>query len=76
VANVYDLPIHDQSFDLIYMITVINEINEIPDIPRELAEFHRVLKPSEPWYLASYLWTQITHWLKRSPKKSRPRTAN
>lgn len=43
VANVYDLPFDDQSFDLIYMITVINEI---PDIPRALAEFHRVLKTS------------------------------
>lgn len=42
VANVYDLPFDDQSFDLIYMIAVINEI---PDIPRALAEFHRVLKP-------------------------------
>ena len=43
VANVYDLPFGDQSFDLIYMIAVINEI---PDIPRALAEFHRVLKPA------------------------------
>lgn len=43
VANVYELPFDDQSFDLIYMIAVINEI---PDIPRALAEFHRVLKPS------------------------------
>jgi len=43
VANVYDLPFDDQSFDLIYMITVINEI---PDIPKALAEFHRVLKTS------------------------------
>ena len=42
VANVYDLPFEDGSFDLIYMIAVINEI---PDIPRALAEFHRVLKP-------------------------------
>ena len=43
VADVYDLPFEDDSFDLIYMITVINEI---PDIPRALLEFHRVLKPS------------------------------
>lgn len=43
VADVYDLPFEDTSFDLIYMIAVINEI---PDIPRALAEFHRVLKPS------------------------------
>jgi ubiquinone/menaquinone biosynthesis C-methylase UbiE len=43
VANVYELPFDDQSFDLIYMIAVINEI---PDIPRALAEFHRVLKPT------------------------------
>ena len=43
VANVYKLPFDDQSFDLIYMIAVINEI---PDIPQALVEFHRVLKPS------------------------------
>ena len=43
VANVYELPFEDQSFDLIYMIAVINEI---PDIPRALAEFHRVTKPT------------------------------
>ena len=43
VANVYDLPFDDQSFDLIYMIAVINEI---PNIPQALAEFHRVLKPT------------------------------
>jgi ubiquinone/menaquinone biosynthesis C-methylase UbiE len=43
VADVYDLPFEDASFDLVYMITVINEI---PDIPKALAEFHRVLKPS------------------------------
>lgn len=43
VADVYGLPFEDASFDLIYMITVINEI---PNIPKALAEFHRVLKPS------------------------------
>jgi ubiquinone/menaquinone biosynthesis C-methylase UbiE len=43
VADVYQLPFNDASFDLIYMIAVINEI---PDIPRALAEFHRVLKPT------------------------------
>jgi len=43
VENVYDLPFDDESFDLIFMITVINEI---PDIPRALSEFHRVLNNS------------------------------
>ena len=43
VANVYALPFDDGSFDLIFMITVINEI---PDIPRALSEFHRVLNNS------------------------------
>ena len=43
VADAYDLPFDDDSFDLVYMITVINEI---PDIPRALREFHRVLKPT------------------------------
>jgi len=41
VADVYELPFEDASFDLVYMITVVNEI---PDIPRALVEFHRVLK--------------------------------
>ena len=43
VVDVYELPFEDGSFDLVYMITVINEI---PDIPAALAEFQRVLKPS------------------------------
>lgn len=43
VADVYELPLDDSSFDLIYMIAVINEI---PDITRALREFHRVLKPN------------------------------
>ena len=43
VADVYDLPFDDASFNLIYMIAVINEI---PDIPQALAEFYRVLKPA------------------------------
>lgn len=42
VADVYDLPFDDASFDLVYMITVINEI---PDPAAAMAEFHRVLKP-------------------------------
>jgi ubiquinone/menaquinone biosynthesis C-methylase UbiE len=43
VADVYELPFDDNSFDLVYMITVINEI---PNIPAALVEFQRVLKPS------------------------------
>jgi ubiquinone/menaquinone biosynthesis C-methylase UbiE len=43
VADVYALPFDDASFDLIYMIAVINEI---PDIPRALTEFQRVLQPT------------------------------
>jgi ubiquinone/menaquinone biosynthesis C-methylase UbiE len=42
VANVYELPFEDRSFDLVYMITVISEI---PDPVRAMQEFHRVLKP-------------------------------
>jgi ubiquinone/menaquinone biosynthesis C-methylase UbiE len=42
IADVYDLPFDEKSFDLIYMIAVINEI---PNIPKALSEFHRVLKP-------------------------------
>lgn len=43
VADVYDLSFESASFDLVYMIAVINEI---PNIPKALAEFHRVLKPT------------------------------
>ena len=43
VANVHDLPFGDDTFDAIYMITVINEI---PQPERALREFYRVLKPS------------------------------
>ena len=43
VANVYDLPFEDDTFDAIYMITVIGEI---PNPERALGEFYRVLKPS------------------------------
>jgi ubiquinone/menaquinone biosynthesis C-methylase UbiE len=43
IADVYDLPFEEQSFDLIFMIAVISEI---PDTHRALREFHRVLKHS------------------------------
>ena len=41
VADVYNLPFGDRSFDLVYMIAVIGEI---PDPLRAMAEFHRTLK--------------------------------
>jgi ubiquinone/menaquinone biosynthesis C-methylase UbiE len=43
VANVYDLPFDDESFDLIYMIAVIGEI---PDAEKSMQEFYRVLSSS------------------------------
>ena len=43
IASIYDLPFEDNTFDAIYMITVIGEI---PQPGRALGEFHRVLKPS------------------------------
>lgn len=43
MADVYDLPFDDGSFDIVYMIAVIGEI---PDPERALGEFHRVLSPS------------------------------
>lgn len=43
VANVYNLPFEDETFDLIYMITVISEI---PEPIRAIHEFCRVLKPN------------------------------
>jgi ubiquinone/menaquinone biosynthesis C-methylase UbiE len=43
VANVYQLPFEDGTFDAIYMITVISEI---PEPERAMREFNRVLSPS------------------------------
>jgi ubiquinone/menaquinone biosynthesis C-methylase UbiE len=43
VADVYELPFEDSTFDLVYMIAVIGEI---PDPDRALKEFHRVLSPA------------------------------
>ena len=43
VANVYDLPFGDGTFDAVYLITVISEI---PQPERALREFHRVLSPT------------------------------
>jgi len=40
VANVYDLPFEDGTFDAVYLITVISEI---PEPARALREFYRVL---------------------------------
>lgn len=42
VADVFDLPYQEGSFDVVYLIAVIGEI---PDPGRAIAEFHRVLKP-------------------------------
>jgi SAM-dependent methyltransferase len=43
VADVYDLPFDDGTFDAAYLIAVIGEI---PDPDRAMREFHRVLKPA------------------------------
>ena len=43
VANVYNLPFEDGTFDAIYMITVISEI---PEPERAMQEFYRLLSPS------------------------------
>lgn len=43
VADVYDLPFEDGTFDAVYMIAVIGEI---PDPNRAIAEFYRVLAPT------------------------------
>ena len=41
-ANAYDLPFQDETFDLVYMITVVGEI---PEPQKAAREFSRVLKP-------------------------------
>jgi ubiquinone/menaquinone biosynthesis C-methylase UbiE len=43
VADVYDLPFENASFDVVYMIAVIGEI---PDPNRAMREFYRVLTPA------------------------------
>ena len=43
VANVYDLPFEDGTFDVVYMIAVIGEI---PAPEKAMKEFYRVLSPS------------------------------
>lgn len=43
LADVYNLPFDDETFDVITMITVLGEI---PQPERALAECHRVLKPN------------------------------
>jgi ubiquinone/menaquinone biosynthesis C-methylase UbiE len=43
VADVYQLPFEEGTFDAIYLITVISEI---PEPERALREFYRVLTPS------------------------------
>jgi ubiquinone/menaquinone biosynthesis C-methylase UbiE len=43
VADVYDLPFDDGTFDVVTMIAVIGEI---PEPVRAMQEFHRVLVPS------------------------------
>lgn len=43
VADVYDLPFDDESFDVVYMIAVIGEI---PEPVGAMKEFYRVLTPS------------------------------
>jgi ubiquinone/menaquinone biosynthesis C-methylase UbiE len=43
VADVYDLPFDNATFDVVCMIAVIGEI---PDPDRAMREFHRVLKPA------------------------------
>jgi ubiquinone/menaquinone biosynthesis C-methylase UbiE len=43
VADVYQLPFEEGSFDVVYMIAVIGEI---PDPDRAMAQFYRVLSES------------------------------
>ncbi len=43
VANMYNLPFEDGTFDAVYLITVISEI---PEPERALREFYRVLSPA------------------------------
>ena len=53
VANVYDLPFDDETFDAITMIAVIGEI---PQPEKAMREFHRVLRPAGTLAFSELLW--------------------
>ena len=53
VANVYDLPFDDETFDAITMIAVIGEI---PQPEKAMREFHRVLRPAGTLAFSEMLW--------------------
>jgi ubiquinone/menaquinone biosynthesis C-methylase UbiE len=61
--SAYELPLEDNSLDLVFMVTVFQEI---PDKQRALSEFKRVLKPSailaiSEWIVdPDYPWTSTT----------------
>lgn len=80
IANVYDLPFPDGTFDAIYMITVIGEI---PEPQRALGEFYRVLKPSgtlafsELWMDPDYpMETTLVHKAHAAHFRLKKRTGN
>jgi ubiquinone/menaquinone biosynthesis C-methylase UbiE len=50
--SAYDLPFADSTFDVVYLITVLQEI---PDRPRTLAEARRVLKPDGRLAVSEFL---------------------
>jgi ubiquinone/menaquinone biosynthesis C-methylase UbiE len=52
VADVYNLPFEDGSFDAVYLITVIGEI---PEPERAMREFYRVLSPSGTLAFSEFL---------------------
>jgi ubiquinone/menaquinone biosynthesis C-methylase UbiE len=61
VANVYDLPFEDGSFDAVYMIAVIGEI---PDPERAMSEFSRVLAPAGTLVFSELLMDPDYPWAK------------
>jgi ubiquinone/menaquinone biosynthesis C-methylase UbiE len=80
VANVYDLPFGDGTFDLAYTIAVIGEI---PDPVKAMREFRRVLAPSGTLVFSELLIdpdypraATITRWAKTAGFRLRTRIGN
>lgn len=80
LADVYDLPFEDATFDLIYMIAVISEI---PEPIRAMRECHRVLKPdgslvfSELFFDPDYpLARTLIRWAEKASFRMKQKVGN
>jgi ubiquinone/menaquinone biosynthesis C-methylase UbiE len=80
VADVYELPFEDATFDLIYMIAVISEILEPI---RAMQEFYRVLKPDGSLVFSELLFDPdyplvrtLTRWAEKAGFRVKRKVGN